>query len=239
MKMPNNKTRPTKTSLTSRGRGPRWALLATMLTTLVPASAFAQILVKVHAEFPTSGFVEGPVFGVSGPEVFDVNFLVDESAAVFYPAGFEVAPGQFVLTHDVYAFGREAIEGSTFSFGTQTFTEPYLHNLSFALLQNGVIAAPLFLSAITPGSTPFIEVGALNVFLGAYDFGPFVFGTPRAVFLTNGAQVYDGFHNGYGSVSVQVSAVPVPAALPMLLGGLGLLAASRRRGSSTGLARTV
>ena len=100
-----------------------------------------------------------------------------------------------------------------------------------------MIAAPLFLSAITPGSTPFIEVGALNVFLGSYDFGPFVFGMPRDVFLTNGAQVYDGIHNGYGSVSVQVSAVPLPAALPLLFVGLGLLGAARRRGSSTALPR--
>ncbi len=229
--MLNNKTRASESPLLSRGWAPRWALLAAMLMTLGPGSAFAQILVTVHAEFPTSGFVEGPVFGVSGPEIFDVSFLVDETAAVFYPAGFEVVPGQFVLAHDVYAFGRNAIVGSTFRFGTQTFNEPYLHNLAFALLQDTMIAAPMFLSDIRPGSTPFIEVGALNVFLGSYDFGPFVSGTPRPVFLTNGAQVYDGIHNGYGSVTVQVSAVPLPAALPMLLGGLGLLGGLRRRAS--------
>ncbi len=232
MKMLNSKTGSSETPLPARGWALHWTLLAMMLMTLASGPVVAQILVKVHAEFPTSGFVEGPVFGVSGPEIFDVQFLVDESAAVFYPAGFEVVPGQFFLDHNVYAFGRDAILGSTFSFGTQVFTEPYLHNLSFALLQDGVIGAPMYLSDITPGSTPFIEVGALNVFLGGYDFWPFVFGTPRSVFLTNGAQVYDGIHNGYGSVSVQVSAVPVPAALPMLCGGLGLLGAFRRRGPS-------
>lgn len=197
------------------------ALLAALFLMLATNSVCAQILVEVHAEFPTSGFSEGPVFGVSGPEIFDVTFLVDESAAVHYSAGFEAAPGIF-LAHDVYGIGRDAIAGSSFRFGNHTFTEPYLHNLSFALLEHGVISAPMFLSDIRPGSTPFIEVGALAVFLGSYDAAPFEPGDPVSVFLTNGASVYDGVHNAFGSVRVSVSAVPLPASLtmmvPMLLG---------------------
>ena len=211
----------------SRTRPSAWALAPLLASAML--SAEAEILVEVHAEFPTSGFAQGPVFGGLGPEIFDVVFHLDETAASFYPAGFEVAPGQFELAHDVYAFDRNAILGSSFSFGSQGFTEPYLHNLSFALLQNGVIAAPMFLSDITPGSTPFIEVGTLGPFLGGYDFGPFVPGQPRPVFLTNGAEAFDGVHAAFGTVAVRVSAVPLPASLPALLsGGVALVAFARR-----------
>ena len=151
--------------------------IVALILLVASASATAGILVTVHAEFPASGFPDGPVRGTDGPVAFDVVFQLDETTAVRYPAGFEVDPGHFYLDHDIYAFNRPAIRGSTFTFGNKSYSEPYLHNLSFALLQNGIVSAPLFLSDITPGSAPFIEVGILDVFLGSYDFGPFVPGS--------------------------------------------------------------
>ena len=218
----------------ARVAGDRLRTMAGFAGALILAAAAidasAEIIVTVHADFPISGFPSGPVFGTSGPQAFDVIFHVDEAAAAHYPAGFEVVPGAVVLAHDVYAFDRTAILGSMFSFGNQTFSEPYLHNLSFALLEHGVIAAPMFLSDITPGSTPFIEVGALNVFLGSYDSGPLVPGNPQTVFLTNGATTFDGFNQAFGTVRVSVSAVPIPTTLALLLSAIGVIG---RRGRPT------
>ena len=211
---------------------PRWTYHPLLLAT-VAINASAEIIVTVHADFPSSGFASGPVFGTSGPVAFDVVFHVNEAAAVHYTAGFEAVPGAVVLAHDVYAFDRAAIAGSTFSFGNQTFSEPYLHNLSFALLAQGVISAPMFLSDITPGSTPFIEVGALNVFLGSYAFGPFVPGNLQTVSLTNGADVFDGVNQAFGTVRVSVAAVPIPPTLALLFGSVGAISRHCRRAKAT------
>ena len=216
-----------------RGTPENVARLAALFHVLQHGVAGEIEVESVHADFPSSGFASGPVFGTSGPVAFDVVFHVNEAAAVHYTAGFEAVPGAVVLAHDVYAFDRAAIAGSTFSFGNQTFSEPYLHNLSFALLAQGVISAPMFLSDITPGSTPFIEVGALNVFLGSYAFGPFVPGNLPTVSLTNGADVFDGVNQAFGTVRVRVAAVPIPLTLALVFGGGAAISRHCRRAKAT------
>jgi hypothetical protein len=204
-----------------RGAARACALAAAVLLACGDASAL--IRVSVHADFPYSGFAQGPVYGSVGPQSFDVEFDLDETAAIHYAPGFEVVPGSVILGQDVYAFGHDAIlRGSNFTFGTQTFSGLLLHTLSYALLAGGVIAAPMFLSDITPGSTPHIEAGLAPGFagLGSYDFSPFVPGTLRAAFLTDQAEVWDGNASAFGTVSVRVSAVPEPPAAALLLLGL-------------------
>ncbi len=200
------------------------AVVAVMLM-LLGSNAHALIDVHVHATFPTSGFADGPVYGVSGPEVFDVTFRVDETAAVHYATGFEFVPGQFVMADDVYAIGYPAILGKTnFQFGSQAFTGLSMHNLAFALAQNSVVAAPMFLSDITPGSTPYIEVIlAPSLSLGSYGWDNPVPGTLLPIFLTNEAQAYDGVRSAYGTVSVSITAVPEPGPAALLSLGLASL----------------
>lgn len=206
-----------------RGLPPAAVLASAMLLALASADAAALIRISVHAEFPTSGFTQGPVYASVGPQAFDVHFDVDETAAVHHAAGFEVLPGALILGHDVDAIDYGAIRrGSDFSFGTQAFSGMSLHNLSFALISGGVIAAPLFLSDVAIGSTPYIEAGLAPHFagLGTYDFSPFVPGTLQTAFLTNRAEVFDGTASAFGTISVPVSAVPEPAAATLLLLGL-------------------
>lgn len=190
---------------------------------LACADASALIRVSVHAEFPASGFAQGPVYGSVGPQAFDLAFDIEEAAAIHYAAGFEVLPGSVILGHDVYAIGYGAIKrGSDFTFGTQAFTGLSLHNLSYALISGGVLAAPMFLSDITPGSTPHIEAGLAPNFagLGSYDFSPFVPGTLQTAFLTDQAQMFDGTATAFGTVSVRVSSIPELSAATLLLLGL-------------------
>ena len=198
-----------------------------LLLALACSDASALIHVAVHADFPAAGFADGAVWGSNAAQAFDVSFVVDETAAVRHLAGFEVKPGAVVLGHDVYAFGYDAIvSASSFSFGNQVFNGMSMHNLSFALLDGGVIAAPLFLSAITPGAPAQIEVGLAPGFfgLGSYDFSPLVPGTLQTAFLTDVAQAWDGHAQAYGTVSVSISAVPEPAGAALLLSGLLTLA---------------
>lgn len=226
---PNPATPGLQPPATVKPRRKASALAAAVLLALASADASALIRVAVHAEFPAGGFADGPVWGTAGPASFDVHFDVNEAAATHYRAGFEVLPGAVVLGHDVYAIGYGAIVGaSQFSFGNQSFAGTALHNLSFALINGGVLAAPMFLSSITPGSAALIEVGLAPGFLGlgSYDFSPFVPGTVQTAFLTNGATVWDGTAQGYGTVSVSISAIPEPGAAALLL--LGLIAGAPR-----------
>ncbi|UCV18030.1 hypothetical protein [Ferribacterium limneticum] len=185
--------------------------------------ASALVNVNVHAEFPASGFASGPVYGTSGLQTFDVVFQIDETLATHYSAGYALVPGSFELAHDVYAIGYEAIvSASSFGFGNQFFHGTDLNNLSFALLQGGNLNAPIFLTDLTPGTSPLIEViVAPNAELGSYTFGPFVLGEPRAVSLTNEARIFDGVNIASGTVQVSISAVPEPQAGLMM--ALGLL----------------
>jgi len=203
---------------------------AALLLALACADASALVRVSVHADFPTGGFGAGPVYGSTGPQSFDVWFDVDETAAVHHAAGFEVRPGAVVLGHDVYSIGYDAIKAAgSFSFGTQSYDGMALHNLSFALLFGGVLAAPMFITDLQVGATPLIEVAvAPSADLGSYDFSPFVPGTLQTAFLTNGAQVWDGHASAFGTVSVQVSAVPEPTSAGLLVAGLAAVMAWRR-----------
>lgn len=206
-----------------RGAARVIAQASAVLLALACVDASALIRVSVHVEFPASGFAQGPVYGSVARQAFDVAFDIDEAAAIHYAAGFEVLPGSFILGYDVYAIDYGAIKrGSDFSFGTQAFSGLSLHTLSYALISGGVMAAPMFLSDITPGSTPHIEAGLAPNFagLGSYDFGPFVPGTLRTVFLTDQAEVFDGTASAFGTVSVRVESIPEPSASTLLLLGL-------------------
>jgi hypothetical protein len=215
----------------------RGALHSTCIAALLATAsldASALVNVNVHAEFPASGFASGPVYGTSGLQTFDVVFQIDETLATHYSAGYALVPGSFELAHDVYAIGYEAIvTASSFGFGNHVFNGTDLHNLSFALLMGSNLNAPIFLTDLTPGSSPMIEaIVAPNAELGSYTFGPFVLGTPRTVSLTNEARIFDGVNIASGIVQVTISAVPEPqAGLMMVLGLLPIwLARKRRRG---------
>ena len=81
----------------------------------------------------------------------------------------------------------------------------------------------MFLSDITLGSSPTIEIGIEPNFagLGSYDFGAFVSGSPRPVFLTNDAEMYDGVNVAFGTVRVSVAAIPESDVAWLM--GVGLL----------------
>jgi hypothetical protein len=211
------------------------AVAAALLLALACADASAVIRLSVQADFPASGFADGPVWGTSSAQSFQLDIDLDEAQAVHHAAGFEVLPGRLTLAHDVYAFSAASIlRASSFSFGNQVFRGTSMHNLSFALLDGGLLAAPLFVSDIQPGATPLVELGLGPGFLGlgGYDATPFAPGVSLGtVFLTNQASAWDGSAQALGSVSAQVTAVPEPAAAALLLPGLLVLAglAGRRR----------
>lgn len=204
-------------------RGALHSICVAALLAAASVDASALVNVNVHAEFPASGFTSGPVWGTTGQQTFDVVFQIDETLATHYSAGYSLVPGRFELAHDVYAVGYEAIvSASSFMFGNRVFNGADLHNLSFALLMGGNLNAPIFLTDLTPGSSPMIEaIVAPNAELGSYTFSPFVLGIPRAVSLTNEARIFDGVNIASGTVQVSVSAVPEPQAGLML--ALGLL----------------
>ena len=54
-------------------------LIGALLLATVAINASAEIIVTVHADFPSSGFASGPVFGTSGPVAFDVVFTCQRS----------------------------------------------------------------------------------------------------------------------------------------------------------------
>lgn len=226
------------------GRKTRGALHSICVAALLAAAsvdASALVNVNVHAEFPASGFASGPVYGTTGLQTFDVVFQIDETLATHYSAGYALVPGSFELAHDVYAIGYEAIvSASSFGFGNHVFNGTGLHNLSFALLQGGNLNAPIFLTDLTPGSSPFIEaIVAPNAELGSYTFGPFVLGAPRAVSLTNEARIFDGVNIASGTVQVSISAVPEPQAGLMMALGLLPVWLARRGGVSRGAMKAI
>lgn len=215
-------------------RGTVYSICVAALLAAASVDASALVNVNVHAEFPASGFASGPVYGTTGLQTFEVVFQIDETMATHYSAGHALVPGSFELAHDVYTIGYEAIVTvSSFGFGNHFFHGTDLHNLSFALLMGGNLNAPIFLTDLTPGSSPMIEaIVAPNAELGSYTFSPFVLGVPRAVSLTNEARIFDGVNIASGTVQVSVSAVPEPqAGLMMALGLLPVwLARKGRRG---------
>lgn len=204
-------------------RGTVYSICVAALLAAASVDASALVNVNVHAEFPASGFASGPVYGTTGLQTFEVVFQIDETMATHYSAGHALVPGSFELAHDVYAIGYEAIVTvSSFGFGNHFFHGTDLHNLSFALLMGGNLNAPIFLTDLTPGSSPMIEaIVAPNAELGSYTFSPFVLGVPRAVSLTNETRIFDGVNIASGTVQVSISAVSEPQAGLML--ALGLL----------------
>lgn len=217
-----------------KARGVLHSICVAALLAAASLDASALVNVNVHAEFPASGFASGPVYGTTGLQTFDVVFQIDETLATRYSAGYALVPGSFELAHDVYAIGYEAIvSASSFGFGNHFFHGTDLNNLSFALLLGSNLNAPIFLTDLTPGTSPMIEaIVAPNAELGSYTFSPFVLGAPRAVSLTNEARIFDGVNIASGTVQVSISAVPEPqAGLMMALGLLPIWLARKGRRS--------